>query len=79
MLVELEYRSVEIIQPLEQRKGLKKNKEQRFKDLWNNFKTSNILIIILILEEKGQVVQNKYLKKKSPNLLKDIHLQIQQA
>lgn len=79
MLVELEYRSVEIIQPLEQRKRLKKNKEQRFKDLWNNFKTSNILIIILILEEKGQVVQNKYLKKKSPNLLKDIHLQIQQA
>jgi len=79
MLVELEYRSVEIIQPLEQRKRLKKNKEQRFKDLWNNFKTSNILIIIWILEEKGQVVQNKYLKKKSPNLLKDIHLQIQQA
>jgi hypothetical protein len=48
---EFENRSIEIIQPREQRRGKLKKNEQSLKDMWDNIKQSNIKGKKLILRE----------------------------
>ena len=61
---------------------IQKNKE-RFRNLWNNFKHSNIHIIGVPEEEEEQVKENlfeKIMKENFPNLAKGIDFQeVQEA
>lgn len=58
---EFENRSIEIIQPGEQRRGKLKKNEQGLKDMWDNIKQSNIKGKKLILREM--------MTENSPNLM----------
>ena len=62
--------------------GIKKN-EERLKNLWDNFKCSNIRIIeVPEKEEEGQEIENLFEKamENFPNLAKEIDFQeVQEA
>ena len=64
------------------KKELKKNDNQ-LRNLWDNFKCTNILIIgVLEGEEKDQEIENlfeKIMKENLPNLVKEIDIQVQEA
>ena len=68
---EFENRSIEIIQPGEQRRGKLKKNEQGLKDMWDNIKQSNIKGKKLILREM--------MTENSPNLAKYKTPQIQES
>ena len=57
--------------------------EDSISSLWDNFKTSNIHIIgVAEIEEKEQEIGNlfeKMMKENSPNLVKEIDMQVQEA
>ena len=59
-----------------------KKKEGSISSLWDNFKRSNIHIIGVPQGEKEQEIGNlfeKIMKENSPNLVKEIDLQVQEA
>ena len=64
------------------KKNPKKN-EDSISSLWDNFKPSNICIIgVPEEEEKEQEIGNlfeKIMKEKSPNLVKEVDKQVQEA
>ena len=59
-----------------------KNNEGSIISLWDNFKRSNSPIIGVQEEEKEQEIGNlleKIMKENFPNLVEEIHMQIQEA
>ena len=60
-----------------------KKNEKRLRNIWDNFKCSNIHIIRLPEgEEKEQEIENffeKIMKEKFPDLAKKINMQVQEA
>ena len=58
------------------------NNEERLRNLWDNFKCSNIQIIGVPEEEEEQEIENlfeKIRKENSYNLAKEIDIQVQEA
>ena len=59
------------------------NNEERLKNLWGNFKHSNIWIIgVPEGEEEEQIIENlfkKIMKEDFPSLEKEIDMQVQEA
>ena len=66
-----------------EKQKLKKKKEERLRNLWNNFKHSNIWIIgVPEGEKEEQKIENLFekIKKNFPNLAKEIDFQeVQEA
>ena len=63
------------------KKEFLKNEDSK-SSLWDNFKRSNIRITWVPEEEKEQVIGNlseKIVKENFPNLVKEIHMQVQQS
>ena len=63
------------------KKRIQKN-EERLKNLWDNFKSSNIQITGVPEEEEQQEIENlfeKIMKEDFPNLAKDLDMQVQEA
>ena len=60
-----------------------KKSEEKFRNLWDNFKRSNIRIIwVPEGEEEEQETESlfeKIMKENFPNLVKEIHMQVQEA
>ena len=59
-----------------------KKNEERLRNLWDNFKHSNIWIIEVPEEEEEQEIENLFerlLKENFPNLAEEIDLQVQEA
>ena len=60
-----------------------KKNEARLRNLWDNFKHSDIQIIgVPEGEEQEQEIENlfkKIMKENFPNLIKEIHIQVQEA
>ena len=67
----------------QEEKRIKKENEDSISSLWDNFKPSNICIIgVPEGEEKEQEIGNlfeKIMKEKSPNLVKEVDKQVQEA
>ena len=59
-----------------------KKNEERLRNLWDNFKHYNIWIIGVLDEEEDQEMENlfeKIMKENFPDLVREIHMQIQEA
>ena len=71
------------IQPEQNEETRIKKNEGRLRNLWENFKCSNILIIgVPEGEDKEQEIENlfeKIMKEKFPNLEKEIDIEVQEA
>ena len=69
------------IQLAENEERIKKN-EERLRNLQDNFKCSNIRIIGVPEEEEEQDIENLFeqiMKENFPNLVKELHRQVQEA
>ena len=69
------------IQP-EQNEETRIQKNERIRNLWDNFKCSNIQIIGVPEEEEEQEIENLFeniIMENFPNLAKEIDLQVQEA
>ena len=71
------------IQPEQNEDTRIQKKEERLRDLWDNFKSSNIHIIGMPEgEEEEQEIENlfqKMMKENFPNLVKEIDIQVQES
>ena len=71
------------IQPEQKEETRIQNNEERLRNLWDNFKCSNIWIIGVPEEEQEQEIENLFeqiMKENFPNLAKEIHFQeVQEA
>ena len=80
---DLEHKEGKSIQSEQQEEKRIKKKKDRLKNLWNNFKHTNIQIIgVSEGEEEEQEIKNlfeKIMKENFPNLVKKIEIQIQEA
>ena len=64
------------------RREKKKKKEERLRNLWDNFKCSNIWFIGVPEEEEEQELKTylkKIIKEDFPNLVKELDMQVQEA
>ena len=81
LINDLEQKEKIKIQP-EQNEEIRIQKNDKFKNLWDNFKYSNIWIIGVPEEEEKQETENlfeKIMKENFPNLAKEIDIQVQEA
>ena len=71
------------IQPGQNEERRIQKNEERLRNLWENFKCSNVQIIGVLEEEEEQEIENlpeQILKENSPNLVKEIDFQeVQEA
>ena len=71
------------IQPEQNEKTRIRKNEERLRNLWDNFKCSNIRIIgVPEGEEEEQEIENlleKIMKENFPNLEKETYIQVQEA
>ena len=71
------------IQPEKNEETIIQKNEERLRNLWNNFKCSNIWIIgVPEGEEEEQEIENlseQIMKENFPNLVKEIDIQVQEA
>ena len=80
---DLEQKKERNIQPEKNEEIRIQKNEERLRNLWDNFKCSNLWIIGWVKgEEEEQEIENlfgKKMKKNFPNLAKEIDMQVQQA